>query len=75
MKTVHELSAVMSIDFVETINEVHPTLVDPAHGQIKSISNDTLARLTGLIHSLNEEKLQRLQKVHNDCFFYSCYFC
>lgn len=65
VNTIHELSVVMSIDFVKTIIEVHPTLVDPSHGQMRSISNDTLARLTGMIHSLKEEKLQRLQKLQD----------
>jgi protein regulator of cytokinesis 1 len=63
INTVHELSAVMSIDFSKTLNEVHPSLSDPSGSQLKSISNDTLARLTGVVHSLKQEKQQRLQKV------------
>lgn len=60
---IHDLSVVMSIDFFETVNDVHPSLIDSANGQSKSISNDTLARLTGVIHSLKQDKQQRLQKV------------
>lgn len=53
----------MSIDFPKTLNEVHPSLSDPSGSQSKSISNDTLARLTGVVHSLKQEKQQKLQKV------------
>lgn len=63
IKTVHELSVVMSIDFFKTVNDVHPTLSDPSKAQSKSISNDTLARLTSTIHSLKQEKQQRLEKL------------
>ncbi|KAF2300854.1 hypothetical protein GH714_017838 [Hevea brasiliensis] len=63
ISTIHDLSVVMSIDFFETVNDVHPSLIDSANGQSKSISNDTLARLTGVIHSLKQDKQQRLQKL------------
>ncbi|KAL9349345.1 hypothetical protein Peur_056600 [Populus x canadensis] len=63
IKTVHELSVVMSIDFFKTVNDVHPSLSDPSKAQSKSISNDTLARLTSTIHSLKQEKQQRLEKL------------
>jgi protein regulator of cytokinesis 1 len=63
IKTVHDLSVVMSIDFFKTVNDVHPSLSDPSKAQSKSISNDTLARLTSTIHSLKQEKQQRLEKV------------
>ncbi|KAK3228660.1 hypothetical protein Dsin_000541 [Dipteronia sinensis] len=63
IQTIHELSLVMSFDFFETVNDVHPSLSDPTIGQSKSISNDTLARLTGVIRSLKQEKEQRLQKL------------
>lgn len=60
---IHELSVVMSIDFCKTMNKVHPSLTDQSSAQSKSISNDTLARLTTLTDSLKQEKQQRLQKV------------
>ncbi|KAF2323714.1 hypothetical protein GH714_036690 [Hevea brasiliensis] len=60
---IHDLSVVMSIDFFKTVNDVHPSLIDSANVQSKSISNDTLARLTGVIHSLKQDKQQRLQKL------------
>ncbi|KAJ4720439.1 65-kDa microtubule-associated protein 5-like [Melia azedarach] len=75
ISTIHELSLVMSIDFLETLNDVHPSLSDtkdvhPSLSDTKdvqprSISNDTLARLTGVIHSLKQEKQQRLQKLQS----------
>ncbi|KAI3868034.1 hypothetical protein MKX03_035250 [Papaver bracteatum] len=62
---IHELCIVMSVDFFETINEVYPSLSDSAHGQPKSISNDTLARLAAVVHSLKQEKEQRLRKLQD----------
>lgn len=53
----------MSIDFCSTLNDIHPSLSDSSKGIPHSISNDTLARLTGVIQSLKQEKQQRLQKV------------
>lgn len=63
ISTIHDLSAVMSIDFLKTFNRIHPSLCDSSEGSLKSISNDTLARLTEVIHSLKQDKKQRLQKV------------
>ncbi|KAI9156212.1 hypothetical protein LWI28_002237 [Acer negundo] len=65
INTIHELSLVMSFDFFETVNDAHPSLSDPTIGQSKSISNYTLARLTGAIRSLKQEKQQRLQKLQD----------
>ncbi|KAI3995601.1 hypothetical protein MKX01_023346 [Papaver californicum] len=62
---IHELCIVLSVDFFETVNEVYPSLSDSAHGQLKSISNDTLARLAAVVHSLKQEKQQRLQKLQD----------
>ncbi|KAL6130158.1 hypothetical protein ACLB2K_068539 [Fragaria x ananassa] len=60
---IHDLSVVMSIDFFEMLNEVHPSLTDQSATHSKSISNDTLARLTALTSSLKQEKQQRLHKL------------
>ncbi|MCL7048141.1 hypothetical protein MKW94_024620 [Papaver nudicaule] len=62
---IHELCVVMSVDFFETVNEVYPSLSDSAHGQPKSISNDTLDRLAAVVHSLKQDKQQRLQKLQD----------
>ncbi|KAK3022715.1 hypothetical protein RJ639_046699, partial [Escallonia herrerae] len=63
IKTLHELSVVMSLDFNKIVTEVHPSLVDTLNAHSKSISNETLARLTGEVQSLKQVKRQRLQKV------------
>ncbi|XP_045805474.1 65-kDa microtubule-associated protein 5-like [Trifolium pratense] len=63
ISTISELSEVMSIDFSKTLNDIHPSLSDSSNGASLSISNDTLASLTGAIHSLKQEKQQRLQKI------------
>ncbi|XP_022764685.1 65-kDa microtubule-associated protein 5 isoform X2 [Durio zibethinus] len=60
---IHELSVVMSFDFLKTVSDIHLSLIDPANGQSKSISNDTLAKLTGMVYSLQQEKQKRLQKL------------
>ncbi|XVF24526.1 hypothetical protein REPUB_Repub13aG0135800 [Reevesia pubescens] len=60
---IHELSVVMSFDFLKTVSDVHSSLIDPANGPSKSISNDTLAKLTGMVHSLQQEKQKMLQKL------------
>lgn len=65
ISTIHALSLVMSLDFNNMITEVHPSFAGPANGQSKSISNEILARLTGLVHSLKQEKQQRLRKLQD----------
>ncbi|XVE52341.1 hypothetical protein DITRI_Ditri02bG0115200 [Diplodiscus trichospermus] len=60
---IHELSVVMSFDFLKTVSGINSSLIDPANGQSKSISNDTLAKLTGMVHSLQQDKQKRLQKL------------
>ncbi|KAJ4978699.1 hypothetical protein NE237_009479 [Protea cynaroides] len=64
VNSIHELTAVMSIDSLKTIIEVHPSLVDSSNLS-KSISNDTLSRLAGVVHSLQEEKKRRMQKLQD----------
>ncbi|CAN0862658.1 65-kDa microtubule-associated protein 5 [Linum grandiflorum] len=61
--TIHELSVIMSVDFSKVVTDIHPSLND--HARPKSISNDTLARLTSVIHSLKKEKQERLQQLQN----------
>ncbi|OVA20677.1 Microtubule-associated protein [Macleaya cordata] len=65
INSIHELSTVLLVDFFMTVNEVHPSLGDSANGQPKSISNDTLTRLAGVVQSLKQEKQQRLQKLQD----------
>ncbi|MBA0816508.1 hypothetical protein Gohar_001162, partial [Gossypium harknessii] len=60
--TVHDLCAVLGMDFFSTITEVHPSLDDKTCVQSKSISNDTLLRLAETVSALHEDKKQRLHK-------------
>ncbi|XAR63565.1 hypothetical protein NMG60_11023539 [Bertholletia excelsa] len=64
-ETIQALSLVMSLDFNKTIQEAHPSLGSSTNGESKSISNDTLARLTELVRSLKQEKQQRLRKLQD----------
>ncbi|KHN23892.1 65-kDa microtubule-associated protein 1 [Glycine soja] len=52
VSTVHDLCAVLGMDFFSTATEVHPSLNDSTGGQLKSISNDTLARLAKTLQEL-----------------------
>ncbi|XP_022855222.1 65-kDa microtubule-associated protein 1-like [Olea europaea var. sylvestris] len=63
VSTVHDLCAVLGLDFFSTVTQVHPSLNDSAGVQSKSISNDTLARLSETVLSLKEDKKQRLEKL------------
>lgn len=63
VSTVHDLCAVLGMDFFSTITEVHPSLDDAVSVQSKSISDDTLSKLASTVESLEEDKKQRLQKV------------
>nr|VDD15365.1 unnamed protein product [Brassica rapa] len=59
ISAVHELSEILSFDFSKALSNVHKSLT----GASKSISNDTLARLTELVESLRKERRQRLLKL------------
>ncbi|KAF8391627.1 hypothetical protein HHK36_023933 [Tetracentron sinense] len=63
VSTVHDLCAVLGMDFFSTITEVHPSLNDTIGMQSKSISNATLSRLAKTVLALEEEKKQRLAKL------------
>ncbi|KAL6199421.1 hypothetical protein ACLB2K_029205 [Fragaria x ananassa] len=63
VSTVHDLCAVLGIDFYSTVTEVHPSLNDSTGVQSKSISNDTLSRLDQTVLALEEDKKQRLHKL------------
>ncbi|KAL2495871.1 65-kDa microtubule-associated protein 1 [Forsythia ovata] len=63
VSTVHDLCAVLGMDFFTTVTEVHPSLNDSTGVHSKSISNDTLSRLAKTVLVLKEDKKQRLQKL------------
>ncbi|KAG8636988.1 65-kDa microtubule-associated protein 1-like isoform X2 [Manihot esculenta] len=63
VSSVHDLCAVLGVDFFSTVTEVHPSLNDATGAQSKSISNDTLASLAKAVLVLKEDKKQRLHKL------------
>ncbi|THU73797.1 hypothetical protein C4D60_Mb04t26640 [Musa balbisiana] len=63
VSTVHDLCAVLGLDFFSTVTEVHPSLNDSVSVQSKSISNDTLSKLSGMVIVLKEDKKMRLKKL------------
>ena len=63
VNSIHELCAVLGMDFFKTIKEVHPSLDESSSNQSKSISNSTLNRLDVSVRSLGEEKTKRIMKV------------
>ncbi|GLU23831.1 hypothetical protein SLE2022_398070 [Rubroshorea leprosula] len=63
VSTVHDLCAVLGMDFFSTVTEVHPSLNDSTGVQSKSIGNDTLSKLAKTVLALNEDKKQRLHKL------------
>ncbi|CAL0315909.1 unnamed protein product [Lupinus luteus] len=63
VSTVHDLCAVLGLDFFNTVTEVHPSLNDSTGVQSKSISNHTLDRLAKTVLTLKEDKKQRLHKL------------
>ncbi|XP_073128206.1 65-kDa microtubule-associated protein 5 isoform X2 [Henckelia pumila] len=63
ISAIHDLSVVMSLDFKKIMADIHPSFIDTAIGQSKSISNETLARLTNELNLLKKEKQQRLLKL------------
>jgi len=77
--TLNSLCSVLGLDFKQTINGIHPSLLE-SEGS-KSVSNDTIQQLAVAIEELREVKLQRMQKVKIEleinCHFYLvfCEFC
>lgn len=63
VSTVHDLCAVLGMDFLSTVTVVHPSLNESTGVQSKSISNDTLSRLAKTVLALNEDKKKRLHKL------------
>lgn len=63
VSTVHDLCAVLGMDFLGTITGIHPSLNESIGVQSKSISNDTLYKLFKMVEALKEDKRARLQKL------------
>ncbi|KAL5549210.1 hypothetical protein UlMin_004441 [Ulmus minor] len=62
--TVHKLSAILGLDAEAIISNVHPSLNDLC-AISKNISDTVLAKLNSTVESLEEEKQERLQKLHH----------
>ena len=62
--SVHDLCSVLGTDFVGTVTEVHPSLDDSVGVQAKSISDETLSKLSKIVIGLQEEKSKRFTKVN-----------
>ncbi|KAK1277359.1 65-kDa microtubule-associated protein 5 [Acorus gramineus] len=62
---IYELSTVMSLNFNKVMDDIHPSFCDPSKTQLKSISNDTLARLARTLHLQKQDKEERLRKLQD----------
>lgn len=60
---VHTLCSVLSIDFGETVSDIHPSLHGSSMGLVTNISDSTLEGLDQAVLKLKTEKKFRLQKV------------
>ncbi|KAL9319851.1 hypothetical protein ACSQ67_011690 [Phaseolus vulgaris] len=63
VSTVHDICAVLGMEFFSIVTEVHPSLNDAVGVHSKSISNGTLAKLAKTVSALKEDKKQRLHKL------------
>ncbi|KAE8774789.1 65-kDa microtubule-associated protein 1-like [Hordeum vulgare] len=63
VSSVHDLCSVLGMDFLATVTEVHPSLNDSVGAHSKSVSDETLSRLSKMVAELKEEKVKRLGKV------------
>lgn len=61
LSNVNSLCMVLGLDFKDTVCKIHPTLNDPKAS--KDVSNDTIEKMATAIQSLQEVKIQRMQKV------------
>lgn len=65
VSSVHDLCSVLGMDFLSTITEVHPSLDDSIGVQSKSITDETLSKLSKMVIELNEEKAKRFAKIQD----------
>ncbi|PWA51764.1 hypothetical protein CTI12_AA456540 [Artemisia annua] len=63
LKTLHSICLVLGMDFKSTISGIHPNLENP--GSKRSISADTIQKLSNAVSRLNEIKIQRLRRVQD----------
>ena len=60
---VHTLCGVLSIDFGQTVSDIHPSLQGSSVGLVTNISDSTLEGLDQAVLKLKTEKKFRFQKV------------
>ncbi|XP_042053281.1 65-kDa microtubule-associated protein 6-like isoform X1 [Salvia splendens] len=60
---VHTLCGVLSIDFSQTVSDIHPSLHGSSMGLVTNISDSTLEGLDQAVLKLKTEKKFRLQKL------------
>ncbi|KAH9788268.1 65-kDa microtubule-associated protein 4 [Citrus sinensis] len=63
LSNVNSLCMVLGLDFKDTVCKIHPTLNDPKAS--KDVSNDTIEKMATTIQSLQEVKIQRMQKLQH----------
>ena len=64
VSSVHDLCSVLGMDFVGTVTKVHQSLDDSVGVQSKSISDETISKLSKMVTVLQEEKSKRFAKVN-----------
>ncbi|KAL6186341.1 hypothetical protein ACLB2K_042461 [Fragaria x ananassa] len=64
INSIQKLSSILGTDSSMVITKVHPSLNELC-GIAKNISNSILAKLNGTVESLEEEKKNRLEKLHH----------
>ncbi|KAF0922763.1 hypothetical protein E2562_001152 [Oryza meyeriana var. granulata] len=62
---IHEICNMMSLDLKTALYEIHPSFIELGRTTSMSVSDSTLERLAGKVHSLNQEKKQRLRKLQD----------
>ncbi|XP_027107814.2 65-kDa microtubule-associated protein 3-like [Coffea arabica] len=63
LNTLNSLCLVLGLDFKLTVSEIHPTLDDSS--SVRSISVQTIERLSIAIRRLKDLKIQRVQKLQD----------
>lgn len=72
---MHDLCVVLGMDFFGTVTEVDPSLNSSSLASIqsKSITNQTIEKLSKILAALKEDKFKKLQKVIPVLSFFSIY--
>ncbi|CAA7035089.1 unnamed protein product [Microthlaspi erraticum] len=63
LRTLESLCSVLGLSFGETVVKIHPSLVE-SEGS-RSISNETLHKLTSSVEQWHETKIQRMQELQD----------